>query len=88
MNPRVKVVRGSISKEDAQVDVPITMALAESSETVRPMMNATQIPWSVEGTCHFQLPSTPVGVDFSQAGQWDKPLSLTGFIAIASDHKR
>ena len=59
---------------DAQVDVPITMALAESSETVRRMINATQIPWSVEGTCHFQLPSTTVGVDFSQAGQWDNPL--------------
>ncbi len=57
-----------------RIDVPIRIGLVDLGDAVRPILESPQIPWKVQGTCHFGTPAGPISVDFAEAGEWDNPL--------------
>ena len=56
------------------VDVPISLRVADLPSTARQVVSASEIPWNVGGTCHFNLPASTIAVDFSRSGHWNNPL--------------
>lgn len=59
---------------NTDVDVPISLRLSELSDTASRLASAAEIPWKVGGTCHFQVPTGAVAVEFDRDGYWDNPL--------------
>ena len=62
------------AKGSTQVDVPISLRLSELSDTASRLVRSSEIPWDIGGTCHFNVPTGSVAVNFNRSGRWDNPL--------------
>ena len=62
------------ANSSTDVDVPISLRLSDLSQTASRVASSSQIPWAIGGTCHFDIPTGSVAVDFSRDGEWDNPL--------------